>query len=215
MSADLSQGEKPMATLVTDPQLEEELLAQRRAWGGDRHDEVWEGTYVMSPWPNDEHQEFVSRLVFILETVVGQEGLGRVRPGVNLSDQPDNWTYNYRCPDVIVFLNDTKAVNHGAFWEGPADFLVEIVSRRDLTYEKLPFYEGLGVREVLIIDRDPWKLELHRHDGARLALVGRSTAESGEVLASAVVPLQFRLVPGQARPRIEVTHPGSGRQWTL
>jgi Uma2 family endonuclease len=204
-----------MATLVTDPQLEEQLLAQRRAWGADHHDEVWEGTYIMTPLPNDDHQEFVSRLGHVLETVIGDEGLGRVRPGVNLTDRRDNWTHNYRCPDVVVFLNDTKATNYGSYWQGPADFLVEIVSPGDLTYEKLPFYQGLGVREVFIIDRDPWKLELYRHDGVGLTLVGRSSAESDAILASAVVPLQFRLVPGQPRPRIQVAHPESGRHWDI
>ena len=40
-----------MATLITDPKLEEQLRAQRAEWGGDRYDEVWEGTYLMNPLP--------------------------------------------------------------------------------------------------------------------------------------------------------------------
>ena len=51
-----------MPTLVMDPKIEEQLLENRRAWGGDKFDEVWEGVYVMSPLPNNEHQKLMSRL---------------------------------------------------------------------------------------------------------------------------------------------------------
>ena len=45
-----------MSLLVSDPELKERLLAERRASGGDRYDEVWDGVYVMSPLADDEHQ---------------------------------------------------------------------------------------------------------------------------------------------------------------
>ena len=60
-----------MAALITDPELEERLIRHRQASGADRYDEVWDGLYVMSPIPNSEHQRMVSRLVAILEDVVG------------------------------------------------------------------------------------------------------------------------------------------------
>lgn len=48
-----------MSILVHDPLACQELLAQRRATGADLHDEVWEGTYVLNPLANSEHQEIV------------------------------------------------------------------------------------------------------------------------------------------------------------
>jgi hypothetical protein len=45
-----------MTMLIDDPRLEEELKAERKAWGADHHEEVWEGVYVLAPLPNDEHQ---------------------------------------------------------------------------------------------------------------------------------------------------------------
>lgn len=209
-----------MATLNTDPQLEKSLIQQRQAWGADHYDEVWEGVYMMAPNPNNEHQQIISRLVFILEDVVGVSGSGTVLPGTNVARIGGDWTKDYRCPDVAVFLRDTQAVDCDTHWQGPADFLVEIVSPGDATREKLPFYEEIGVRELLIVDRNPWALELYRHLGQHLALAGRSVVAqeppgAGDRLASQVVPLAFQLLPAQPRPQIGVTHPAAGRQWVM
>ena len=56
-----------MAILVTDPDLEQRLRVQRAAMGADRYDEVWDGTYMMAPMPNDEHQNVVPRLSAIFQ----------------------------------------------------------------------------------------------------------------------------------------------------
>ena len=202
-----------MATLAIDPQLEQRLLDERHARGADHHDEVWEGTRLMTPMPNNEHQEIVSRLIFVLESVVGVPGLGRVTPGVNLAGSAENWEQDYRCPDAAVFLTDTAAEDCGSFWRGAADFVVEIISPGDRSREKLGFYEKIGVRELLLVDRDPWRLELYRLQEGRLVMVGNSGPAEGETLTSRVLPLSFRLVPGTPRPKIEVTHRDSRRQW--
>ena len=67
-----------MATLITDPQLEEDLIAQRQARGADKFDEVWEGVYIMSPMANDEHQFLVKELTTILAIAIDwQRGVGQ------------------------------------------------------------------------------------------------------------------------------------------
>ena len=73
-----------MAILVTDPSLQQRLMAEREECGADRYDEVWEGITMMAPMPNDEHQQIVMLLASILQETVGWPGLGEVRPGVNL-----------------------------------------------------------------------------------------------------------------------------------
>lgn len=204
-----------MTTIIQDPRLEELLIQQRKATGADRYDEVWEGVYRMGPLANDEHQQIVTRLAYVLEDVVGWPGLGQVRAGVNLSDRADDWEYDYRCPDVAVFLQSGSARNHGTHWTGPADFLVEIVSPRDETRQKLPFYQRLGVRELLIVERQPWRLELWRLVSSVLGQVAQCEPGSAETLHSRVVPLTFRLLAAEPRPQIEVSHPESGRCWRL
>ncbi len=51
-----------MSIVIDDPALSERLLAERRVFDGDRYDEVWDGIYIVSPIPNNEHQELATRL---------------------------------------------------------------------------------------------------------------------------------------------------------
>lgn len=204
-----------MPMLINDHEVEEAIIADRQARGIDRWDEVWEGVYVMPPIPNDEHQEVQAELVGVLQVAVKWAGLGQVRPGVNVSDRKADWKHNYRCPDVAVFMNGTKAENCKTFWFGGPDFAIEIVSPKDASREKLAFYAKVGVRELLVIDRLPWQLELYRLNRGELVSVGTSAANAGELLRSDVVPLSFRLIPGGARPQIEVTHHDGAQRWVV
>lgn len=122
-----------MATLVTDLDLEQRLRAERKASGADRYDEVWEGVYHIPPLVGDEQQEIVSELAAILTATVRWPGLGKVRAGVNVSDREEDWTFNYRVPDVAVFLAGTSVRNCGTHWLGGPDFAVEVASRGDDT----------------------------------------------------------------------------------
>jgi len=67
---------------------------------------------------------------------------------------------------------------------------------------------------VEVIDRKPWMLRLFQLTDGKLLETGRSTIENGTVLESQVVTLGFRLLPGQPRPQIEVTHTG-GQRWII
>ena len=160
------------------------------------------------------HQEIVSNLVGAFTAVVQPPKGGKVFPGLNLSDQIDDWTFNYRCPDVAVFLAGNTAKVFEAHICGGADFLVEIVSPGDKSRDKFEFYGDLGVREVLIIDRYPWSLELYRHNGSELVLVGQSSLTQGEVFASTVLPVSFQLVNAEPRPEIHIAEIGGARTWT-
>ena len=202
-----------MTLLVLDKSVERRLRAQRKAWGVDQHDEVWEGVYVMSPIADNEHQALVSKLTFAFEQVIGQPGLGTVLPGANVSDRVERWTKNYRTPDVVVVLNGSAAQNHGRFWTGPVDFVVEIISRGDRSRRKLPFYSRIGVRELLLVDRKPWRLTLYRHDGEKLQPVGVCESLEASPLVSEVLAFSMRLVAATERPRIELRHNTDERTW--
>ena len=204
-----------MVATILDPGLEERLIEERRAAGADRYDEVWERVYVMAPIANDEHQDFVGDWTAVLKIAVQWAGKGLVRPGVYVSDRVDDWKSNYRCPDVVVYLNDTTAENHGEFWYGGPDFAIEITSPYDKTREKFDFYAKVNTRELLIVDRDPWALELYRLMDGEMRLVGTSTPESSRVLRSEIVPLSFGLKGGTARPAIEVRHDDGWQSWMI
>ena len=204
-----------MAILILDPTLEAEFRQSRAGVGDDRLDEVWEGVSVVSPLPNDEHQDIQLNLAMSLAAVVRDSGLGRVRAGVNVSDRADGWTHNYRAPDVVVYLHTNPAVNHGTFWRGGPDFAAEIVSPGEDAYAKLGFYAAVGTRELLVVHRDPWALELFVLVGGALVLAGRSELATPVVLASGATGLTFRLAAGEERPAIEVSHAASGRSWRV
>jgi Uma2 family endonuclease len=204
-----------MATMILDPLLAEQLREQRRAWGSDKFDEVWEGVYMMAPLPNDEHQNLVFEFCIVLNESLGRQKLAQIRPGVNLASQSVNWKENYRCPDVAVFLRDTQAENCDTHWRGPADFLIEITSPGDRAHEKIPFYNQIGVHEVLIVNRETWTLELYQRQNDQLQKTAESRLPDAAILTSRKVPLTFQLLPGEKRPVIEVIHIADNRHWSL
>ncbi len=203
------------AALVTEPAHIKSLIQDRRERGIDRHDEVWEGVYVMAPAPNNEHQELIGELFYILKLINEEGSIGKILPGTNVTDQHDDWTKNYRVPDVVVFRNDNQAVDRGTNWLGGPDLAVEIVSARDRTREKLDFYAKVNTHELLIVDRDPWHLELYRLAEGKLSLVSTSSLQEPSWIASETVPLRMRLQPSEPRPTIEVLHAESDKSWQI
>jgi Uma2 family endonuclease len=206
-----------MPTLVQNQELERMIIEDRRRRGVDGPDEVWDGVYLIMPNPNDEHQQLSMYLLMWLCQLIEMKGLGQVRPGVNVSDRILEWEHNYRCPDVAVFLNDSSAECHDTFWYGGPDFAIEIVSPNDRTRDKLEFYASVNTRELLVIDRDPWSLELYRLHEGEMQLTGRCTPDAPEPLASEVLPLTWNLTApadAQGRPRIQLRH-ADGRNWVI
>ena len=121
---------------------------------------------------------------------------------------------NFRGPDVVLYLPGNPAINYGTHWLGGPDFLVEIISPGDLAWDKLEFYAKVNTREVMIVDREPWALELYQLRGGKLELAGRSDLASPAVLASSVVPLTFQLRAATPRPTIHLTQTETGQTWT-
>ena len=205
-----------MTMKIFSPHDQNQVIEDRLESNSDRFDEVWEGVHVVSPLPNDEHQEIVANFIICFGIVIQYPKLGKVRPGVNISDRIENWEKNYRGPDVVVFRNDTQSENHKSFWLGGPDFAVEVVSQYDQSREKLDFYAKVGTRELLMVDRYPWALELYRlGDAGTLDLVGCSTLDQPDLLVSQVLPLSFKLHTDEQseRPRILVTHLEDARVW--
>src|SRR5581483_8123183 len=130
----------------------ESLLAERRQRGIDRWDEMWEGVLHLVPQPSRWHQAFGTKLVVALTP--GAEALGlEVSYETSLFRTDDD----YRVPD-IAFASPSHGTERGL---RGAELLIEILSAHDESYEKLPFYAALGVREVLIANPDSRAFELY------------------------------------------------------
>jgi Uma2 family endonuclease len=203
-----------MEVLINNPAFLRRLIRRRRETRADRYDEVWDGVYVVAPLTSNEHQEVLGKIYYAIEDSIGRTGLSHVYPGVNISDRGDNWRQNYRCPDVVAFLPGNPAVNKRSHYLGGPDIAVEIVSPRDRSRQKFDFYAKVGVRELLLVDRKPWALELYRLENGVLTLAGRSNLDRPDVLVSQVLPLSFQLVPGEDRPSIEITHADGVQRWS-
>jgi Uma2 family endonuclease len=203
-----------MAILSVDPIELARLIRERRECGGDRYDEVWDGVYVMSPLADNEHQELGLDLGAAIKLAMCSGKGMRIFPGCNVSDRPLRWKKNYRCPDVAVFLPGNPAQDRGSHWFGGPDFAVEILSPYDRSREKFGFYAKVGVRELMLVARRPWSLELHRRAGKDFELVGESEPSADSpLLSSEVLNLGFRLIPGDPRPQIEVSKAEGNLRW--
>ena len=86
----------------------------------------------------------------------------------------------------------------------------------DKSRKKFGFYKSVGVRELLVVDRYPWALELYRADIAEWARVGRADLEdSRDAITSDLLGLTFQLSPGDPRPEIEITRKETGGKWLV
>lgn len=185
-----------------------DIIRDRRERRIDRKDEVWNGVYVIAPIRDNVHFQLNSSLGFALIEALGGRENAKVLLGGNITDRQDHWTKNYRCPDLLVFLPGCSAEPRVSHYFGGPDFAVEILTPNDRSRKKFEFYAKVGVRELLIVDRDPWKLELHRLDQGKLTLVGVQALDDPQPLRSEVLQLSLQLAPGQPRPEIVITRDG-------
>ncbi len=190
-------------------------LIRRRIQSSAGRDEVWDGLLMMSPDPSTEHAVLAGRLAHILYVSIDPADVSVISVGGNISDRRVGWTKNFRCPDLMVFLPGNSAEDCGTHWCGGPDFAIEILSSNDHSRKKFDFYAKVGVREILLVDRKPWRLELFRLDAGRYARTGVAEARHSVALTSQTLGLTLRLVsgPSPSRPQIEVTRPVDGRTW--
>ena len=204
-----------MAVLVLNRDAGKALIRQRVESGAARFDEVWNGVYVVSPDPDIEHFDVSADLIHVVKSALPDWKLVRVNGGSNITDREEDWTKNYRVPDMSVFFPGNPARNMKTHWIGGPDFAVEILSPNDRARKKFDFYAKVGVRELLLIGRRPWVLELYRLEDGGLKLVGKSSPRSPNSLTSQVLPISFRLLAANPRPTIEVTQTDDARQWLI
>lgn len=200
-----------MEAILLDEREIQELLVRRSQTGADRYDEVWEGVYVMAPLANNEHQRIATALARVFMEVAGENA--HVLARANVSARGADWAHDYRCPDVVVVLPGGSARDAGTHWQGGPDVIVEVVSPNDRSREKLAFYGGLGVREVLIVERDPKALEVHVLRGG--SLVEAASSRLPQPATVTLSTLGLNLAIDSVTQLIAVQHPASGRRWTI
>jgi Uma2 family endonuclease len=171
----------------------DEELAQRRAWGLDRRDEMWDGVLHMTPAPNVEHQRILDELMAFLIPHLSAIGRGTLRSGISIFRAPKD----YRIPDLTFIAAGREFVLHDdGVRDGAPDAVIEIRSPDDETYEKPPFFAAIGTAEVIVIDRDTKRPEIFRLAGSQYVAL---QADRDEWLLSETMRVRFR--------RLETTPP--------
>lgn len=140
------------------------LIAERRRLGLDRKDEMWEGVLHMNEPGSFEHQRLETRLARVLGPVTDPMDLEVVTDTGIFDPLVAEYT-DFRTPDVVVVGRDAVS-DRGV--EGRATLAVEVRSPGDESYQKLDFYGRVGVRELLIIDRDTKAVRRWVNTGGRL-----------------------------------------------
>src|SRR5215831_5866440 len=113
-----------MRTLLPDPPPADfqELLARRKRWGADTHDEVWEGVYHMAPAPHKHHADLQAQLHLLLGPLAPASGL-RPYAEINVGTRED-----FRVPDLALLRPGP-----GGVYLHTAALVVEVVSPGDET----------------------------------------------------------------------------------
>jgi Uma2 family endonuclease len=169
------------------------VLDERRRNGCDRLDEVWAGVPHLVPPPSISHQELEYELEQALRPIAARRGL-RIFHNVALVVPGTGWN-DYRVPDLGVA--HPAQLSERAI-EGRAELVVEILSPRDESRDKLTFYAGRGVREVWLVDPATRDAEVFALRGRAYEIV---PVIHGAIRAPAL-EIELRVVAG---PRLRLT----------
>jgi Uma2 family endonuclease len=143
----------------------------------------------MAPAPAYEHQRIVSAIDRFLGPLCERHGRGVLAIGINVFNEASR-AEDYRIPDFTFIAGGRERLlaRDGVRGGGP-DAVIEVRSPDDETYDRLPFFAGLGVREVIVIDRDTKKTEIFRLAGSQYVAV---MADRDRWLLSDVLNVRFR-----------------------
>ncbi len=173
--------------------ISDEDLARRRKLGLDHWDEMWEGVLHMAPAPAFEHQRIQTLLAGFLVPLFTTKGRGTIVVGVNVFNDASP-SEDYRIPDFSYIApgHESLVRSDGIHGEG-LDAVIEIRSPGDETYDKLPFFARIGVREVVVVDRDSKRPEVFRLTGDHYLAIAPD--REGWIM-SEVLKVRLRCVSG-------------------
>lgn len=179
------------------------------AWADeDVHAEWVDGEVILAMPPLDTHQTLLNFINRLLAEYVEFEGLGVVFIAPFEMRLPQQKAA--RQPDILVITNQNLPRLSQERLEGPADLVVELISkdsvRRD-RQDKFQEYQAAGVREYWVIDSRPGR---DRADFYRLDANGQYTlfgTEDDEWVESSVLP-GFRVRPAwfsmKSKPQVRM-----------
>lgn len=160
-------------------------------WSEDVHAEWVDGEVVVHMPPYDVHQLVLNFMNRLLAEYVEFMGLGEVFVAPFEMRLRTETVNSARQPDIFVVVGSSREKVSRERLDGPADLVVEIVSRDSVRrdrHDKFHEYRQAGVREYWIVDPRPGR---DRADFYRLDAAGQYelyATEDDERVTSAVLP---------------------------
>lgn len=155
----------------------------------DTHAEWVNGEVIVHMPPFDIHQLVLNYLNHLLDLYVVQLDLGKVF--IAPFEMRLQTEKSARQPDIFVVIGENQKHLSRERMDGPADLVVEIISRDSVRrdrHEKFHEYRRAGVREYWVIDSRPGR---NRADFYRLDAAGEYelyATEDDERVESAAIP---------------------------
>jgi Uma2 family endonuclease len=144
----------------------EAFLEERYQHGKDKKDELWEGVLHMVPQPSTIHISVATEIFIALRALAGRQGLVAYPDPIGIY-APDVDPLSWRVPDAAL-ARPEQVSERGL--EG-AVLAVEVLSPRDKSREKFPFYARVGLSEVWLVDPKTRQPEIYTIVGGEFALV--------------------------------------------
>ncbi|HET7087791.1 MAG TPA: Uma2 family endonuclease [Anaerolineae bacterium] len=133
----------------------------------DRKAELIDGEMIVTSPASEIHERVFIFLATVLEMFVAERDLGIVRGSRTAMRLSEKEVYE---PDILYVAKDRLSLVHDNYIDGPADLVVEILSRSTAYFDrghKLANCALAGVREVWLIDPGKRTAEFYRLIGAR------------------------------------------------
>jgi Uma2 family endonuclease len=130
----------------------------------DTNFELIDGVLIIHSPASTEHEEIFTYLMKILGFYLEEAEIGKVFGSRLVMRLSPKWNPE---PDLMIVLRDNFHKIQPTKIEGPADIVIEILSKstRDIDLnKKLPFYLQSGVKEVWLIDPDRKEFSIHWSD---------------------------------------------------
>lgn len=167
-------------------------IEERKRSGAHRFDEFWDGVLHIPPPRTTGQQALLGDLSSYLEECWARPRGCKAHHGVNITTPKDepNWLHNFRIADIVLLDPPRFAIDKNDYTVGAPLVVIDLASPGDETYDRFPFYAGLGVPEVWVFHRDTRTPEIHRLGADRTYAAASAGADGW--LRSPATGVEFR-----------------------
>ncbi len=149
--------------IILQPDISEEVFWEYV--NEDSNCELINGVLVIHSPASEEHEDIFSYLNALFRLYLEKNNAGKIYGSRFVMKLSKTWNSE---PDLFIVLPDNFSHIKDTYYEGPADLVIEILSKstRELDLEKkIPEFLRVGVKEIWIVDPQQKELSVvHKSD---------------------------------------------------